>query len=173
MWPAWAEGSQTPWCGTWLEGHTPQRRKLKKLKTRCSQYFLTTFTDELQSKESDKGLDPCKIQNQHNASCRKTRTEKRNPEKQTRFCLLWIFFPLYPKLDYFPDGSFTHFMWAFIKPALALWLVWNVWRRELMTLPRSGRAFLITDKVNGSQAIGRERSTDTGIFRFPPEDSGP
>ena len=30
------------------------------------------------------------------------------------------FFPLYPKLDYFPDGSFTHFMWAFIKPALAL-----------------------------------------------------
>lgn len=42
-----------------------------------------------------------------------------------------------------------------------------------MTLPRSGRAFLITDKVNGSQAIGRERSIHTGIFRFPPEDSGP
>ena len=42
-----------------------------------------------------------------------------------------------------------------------------------MTLPRSGRVLLITDKVNGSQAIGRERSTDTGIFRFPPEDSGP
>lgn len=41
-------------------------------------------------------------------------------------------------------------------------------------LPRSGRAFLVTDKVNGSQADWqRERSIHTGIFRFPPEDSGP
>ena len=40
--------------------HAPEA-EIKAAKTRCSRYFLTTFTHEQQSKESDKGLDPCKI----------------------------------------------------------------------------------------------------------------